>query len=269
MLGLVIEQPDHGFSLERRLAERFASARFAYSTAYSAVGRLRERRARTCGASRSERGGYGRGRLRGDAGGRRALPHWVRAPTSAPVLREELHARIALCEPRDLPRLIDVDLHGGTARASPSSTASASGWSPSRAAPSAAPLAEEEWSELMEDGVAARRSGHLGRADHAARTAAQLSGGVARGGRAARALRASACARGGSADGMSELLRLTDVARATAVARRSCACCARREPGGRESARSSACWRTHGAGQDDAAADRRGDGERRRGRCLL
>ena len=34
--------------------------------------------------------------------------NWVRAPTSAPVSREELHAKIALCEPRDLPRLIDA-----------------------------------------------------------------------------------------------------------------------------------------------------------------
>jgi len=34
--------------------------------------------------------------------------NWVRAPSSAPVSREELHAKIALCEPRDLPRLIDA-----------------------------------------------------------------------------------------------------------------------------------------------------------------
>ena len=42
VLGLVIEQPDHGFSLERRLEERFAAARFAYSTAYSALRRLQK-----------------------------------------------------------------------------------------------------------------------------------------------------------------------------------------------------------------------------------
>src|SRR5665811_1014407 len=42
VLGLVIEQPDHGFSLERRLQERFVAARFAYSSAYSALRRLQK-----------------------------------------------------------------------------------------------------------------------------------------------------------------------------------------------------------------------------------
>ena len=106
MLGLVIEQPDHGFSLERRLQERFAAARFAYSTAYSALRRL-------------QKDGLVRVVQTEDAAGeevayeatQKGVEHfraWVRAPTDAPVSREELHAKIALCEPRDLPRLIDA-----------------------------------------------------------------------------------------------------------------------------------------------------------------
>jgi len=106
VLGLVIEKPDHGFRLERRLEERFGSARFAYSTAYSALRRLEK--------DGLVRPAAGRAPL-GDEVIYEATPKgcehfrdWVRAPASGPVLREELHARIALCEPRDLPRLIEV-----------------------------------------------------------------------------------------------------------------------------------------------------------------
>ena len=108
VLGLVVEQPDRGFALERRLAQRFAAARFAYSTAYSAVRRLQKDgfvRAiqADSGASEEEEVLY-----EATAEGVAHLREWVRAPTSTPALREELHARIALCEPRDLPRLIDI-----------------------------------------------------------------------------------------------------------------------------------------------------------------
>jgi DNA-binding PadR family transcriptional regulator len=105
VLGLVIEQPDYRFSLERRLKARFGSAQFSLSTAYSAVGRL-------------EKEGYVRAVEHGRDGraviyeatpeGITHFRNWVRSPMSAPVSREELNAKIALCEPRDLPRLIDV-----------------------------------------------------------------------------------------------------------------------------------------------------------------
>ena len=106
MLGLVIEQPDHGFSLERRLQERFAAARFAYSTAYSALRRLQKD-----GLVRVVQADETAGEEVTYEATQKGVEHfrnWVRAPSSAPVSREELHAKIALCEPRDLPRLIDA-----------------------------------------------------------------------------------------------------------------------------------------------------------------
>jgi len=120
VLGLVIEQPDHGFKLERQLEERFGSARFAYSTAYSALRRLEKDGLVRAAGGRALQDGDG-----ASPGGKGASPgeeviyeatpkgcehfrDWVRAPASGLVLREELHARIALCEPRDLPRLIEV-----------------------------------------------------------------------------------------------------------------------------------------------------------------
>jgi DNA-binding PadR family transcriptional regulator len=106
VLGLVIEQPDHGLSLERRLEERFAAARFAYSTAYSALRRLQKD-----GLVRVVKADPSAGEEVTYEATQKGIEHfrnWVRAPTGAPVSREELHAKIALCEPRDLPRLIDA-----------------------------------------------------------------------------------------------------------------------------------------------------------------
>jgi DNA-binding PadR family transcriptional regulator len=104
VLGLVIEHPDRGFDLERRLEERFGSARFAYSTAYNALYRMEKQ-----GLVRIVGGDGGREAIyEATADGMEHFRRWVRTSTSAPVLREELHAKIALSEPRDLPRLIDV-----------------------------------------------------------------------------------------------------------------------------------------------------------------
>jgi DNA-binding PadR family transcriptional regulator len=111
VLGLVIERPDHGFSLERRLKERFAAARFAYSTAYSALRPLKkDGLVRVADADTAGAGSAPARKVVYEATpkGVEHLRNWVRAPTSATVWREELHAKIALCEPRDLPRLIDI-----------------------------------------------------------------------------------------------------------------------------------------------------------------
>jgi DNA-binding PadR family transcriptional regulator len=106
VLGLVIEQPDHGFSLERRLQERFAAAQFAYSTAYSALRRMqKDGLVRVVAA---DQGAANEVIYEATQKGVEHFRNWVRAPTGAPVSREELHAKIALCEPRDLPRLIDA-----------------------------------------------------------------------------------------------------------------------------------------------------------------
>jgi DNA-binding PadR family transcriptional regulator len=149
VLGLLIEQPDHGFSLERRLKERFAAARFAYSTAYSALRPLKKDglvRVVEADAAPARRVIY-----EATPEGVEHLRNWVRAPTSATVWRAELHAKIALCEPRDLPRLIDIvyaeelacmaELDHLRERAAEQRLA------PGRA------IAEEEWSKLMDRGV--------------------------------------------------------------------------------------------------------------------
>ena len=148
MLGLVIERPDHGFSLERRLEEHFGSARFAYSTAYNALRRMEKE-----GLVRALGGDLGREVVyEATQKGVDHFRHWVRSPSSAPVLREELHARIALCEPRDLPRLIDVVHAEELACIAELDRIRQRALAEQRVAPRG-PLAEEEWSTLMDRGV--------------------------------------------------------------------------------------------------------------------
>jgi DNA-binding PadR family transcriptional regulator len=85
--------------------ERFGSAQLGYSTAYSAVRRLlKDGCVRAAPGRRDGEVVIYEATEKGVA----RFRDWLLAPASAPVLREDLHARIALSEPRDLPRLIDV-----------------------------------------------------------------------------------------------------------------------------------------------------------------
>ncbi len=107
VLGLVIEQPDSASSVGQRLVERFRSAQFTRSTAHNALARLTRQ------------------------GFVRVAPHEPQPPddphyeptplgvehfhawlcscsTAAPALREELHAKVEFCDPRNLPSLIEA-----------------------------------------------------------------------------------------------------------------------------------------------------------------
>jgi DNA-binding PadR family transcriptional regulator len=115
VLGLVIERPDHGYQLVRRLDERFGSAQFVPSSVYKALERLEK-----AGLIRAVAADPGteeatNGALRAPGtkyvatrSGVEHFRNWLLATSSAPLVREELQVRIALCEPRDLPRLIEV-----------------------------------------------------------------------------------------------------------------------------------------------------------------
>jgi DNA-binding PadR family transcriptional regulator len=111
VLGLVIEHPGYGYQLAQRLDERFGSSGFAPSGVYSALDQLsRDELVRSAGE-------------KGAGPARRAAPRtiyeateegvdhleaWMLDPSPAPPLRDELHMKIALCRPRNLPRLIEM-----------------------------------------------------------------------------------------------------------------------------------------------------------------
>jgi DNA-binding PadR family transcriptional regulator len=111
ILGLVIERPGYGYQLAQRLEERFGSSAFAPSGVYSALDQLsRDEFVRASGEM-------------GLGPARRAAPRmiyeatdqgvdhfeaWILGSSPAPPLRDELHMKIALCRPSNLPRLIDL-----------------------------------------------------------------------------------------------------------------------------------------------------------------
>jgi DNA-binding PadR family transcriptional regulator len=111
ILGLVIERPGYGYQLAQRLEERFGSSAFAPSGVYSALDQLsRDEFVRAAGEM-------------GLGPARRAAPRmiyeatdqgvdhfeaWILGSSPAPPLRDELHMKIALCRPSNLPRLIDL-----------------------------------------------------------------------------------------------------------------------------------------------------------------
>src|SRR5665213_1819804 len=115
VLGLLIEQPGNSYQLERRLEGRFGSAQFAHGTAYQAVKRLSKQgliRAldgdQSIMTARAEAGYLPATAYEATAAGIEHFDHWLRASTSTPPVREELHAKIAFCGPADLPRMIEI-----------------------------------------------------------------------------------------------------------------------------------------------------------------
>src|SRR5271154_2606401 len=111
ILGLVIERPGYGYQLAQRLGERFGSSAFAPSGVYSALDQLsRDEFVRAAGEI-------------GPGPARRAAPRmiyeateegidhfesWLLGSSPTPPLRDELHMKITLCRPGNLPRLIDL-----------------------------------------------------------------------------------------------------------------------------------------------------------------
>ncbi len=111
ILGLVIERPGYGYQLAQRLEERFGSSSFAPSGVYSALDQLsRDEFVRVAGGMRdgSDRRVAPRMIYEATEKGVRHFDSWMLGSSPAPPLRDELHMKIALCRPRNLPRLIDM-----------------------------------------------------------------------------------------------------------------------------------------------------------------
>lgn len=109
VLGLVIEQPNDTVShIGQCLGRRFHRARFARSTAHSALPRLAHlgRVRRTHLEQGNDRS---LDRYEATAEGVAAFQAWMfEAPGARPALREAMYGRIELCRPEDLPRLIKM-----------------------------------------------------------------------------------------------------------------------------------------------------------------
>jgi len=111
VLGLVIERPGYGYQLAQRLEERFGSSGFAPSGVYSALDQLSRdelvRSAREMGPGPARRAAP-RMIYEATEEGIEHFEAWMLGSSPTPPLRDELHMKIALCRPRNLPRLIDM-----------------------------------------------------------------------------------------------------------------------------------------------------------------
>lgn len=148
VLGLVIEEPGPPHRLTAKLRQRLASAEFVDSNVYSALARLERDglvRSMESADGDSEAGklaavpsGAASARLAavpgGATGSRPSRPavrrspgaraetrvfeatlagvqhfeEWLLGSSAAPPLRDELHMKVALCQPHNLPRLIEL-----------------------------------------------------------------------------------------------------------------------------------------------------------------
>ncbi|HEY2768196.1 MAG TPA: hypothetical protein VGI76_08055 [Solirubrobacteraceae bacterium] len=133
VLGLVIEEPGPPHRLTAKLRQRLASAEFVDSNVYSALARLErdglvravERRAPGKGGARLAAvpdvdpglrtpvrrtpGSRTESRVfEATPAGVQRFEEWLLGSSSAPPLRDELHMKVALCQPHNLPRLIEL-----------------------------------------------------------------------------------------------------------------------------------------------------------------
>jgi DNA-binding PadR family transcriptional regulator len=113
VLGLLIEQPDTCYHLDKRIGERLGSAQFSRGAASRAVERLLERKlVRPADVQEPAQlhavGGRKKTVYEATPSGAEHFERWLRASTQIPPVREELHAKIALWGPAELPRLIEI-----------------------------------------------------------------------------------------------------------------------------------------------------------------
>lgn len=112
VLGLLVRRPANCYQLDRRLSERFGSAEYTRGTARQAVARLVSV-GLVCAAGVGDQGVGGEGVLRttlyeATPAGVEHFRAWMWESVATPPLREELHAKVALCRSDDLPRMIEV-----------------------------------------------------------------------------------------------------------------------------------------------------------------
>jgi DNA-binding PadR family transcriptional regulator len=109
VLGLLIEQPDHGYQLTQRLQERLGAPDVRRSYVYELMKQLAgdELICRTEGPAVAETG-PSRVIYKATGKGVEHFQEWLASPPSTGPLREELHVKIMVSRTSDLPRLIEL-----------------------------------------------------------------------------------------------------------------------------------------------------------------
>jgi DNA-binding PadR family transcriptional regulator len=108
VLALLVERPGNAYELDQRLRRRFPNAGYARDTARKSLKRLEaDGLVAPIDAAQSRRRSRAVSREATPAGVAQAQK-WVGDYITMPPLREELYARIVLCDADSVPRLLSV-----------------------------------------------------------------------------------------------------------------------------------------------------------------
>ena len=111
VLGLMIERPSYGYGLQQQVAERLGFLGLAESAVYKTIERLEaDGLVEEVGEKQVGRTRRGAPRIlyRATPEGVDQFREWMATPCHRAVVRDELHAKLALSTPADLPQLLQA-----------------------------------------------------------------------------------------------------------------------------------------------------------------
>lgn len=109
VLGLMVERPTYGYRLVQDVSTRLPFLQLGVGAVYKVMERLEtegwieEVGERSTGRTRR---GVPRVQYQATEAGVEELRRWMREPSERPVVRDELHAKLALSDPDDVPELL-------------------------------------------------------------------------------------------------------------------------------------------------------------------
>jgi len=111
VLGLMIDRPSYGYGLQQQVAERLGFLELAESAIYKTIERLEaDGWVEEVGEKQAGRTRRGAPRVlyRATPEGTEQFKRWMEEPCDRAVVRDELHAKLALADPTDLPQLLEM-----------------------------------------------------------------------------------------------------------------------------------------------------------------
>jgi DNA-binding PadR family transcriptional regulator len=109
VLGLMIDRPGYGYALQQQVTERLGFLGLAESSVYKTIERL-EAEGWVEEMDPRRRGNSHRGAqrvlYRATPEGVDQFKRWMAEPSDRAIVRDELHAKLALSDPTDLPALL-------------------------------------------------------------------------------------------------------------------------------------------------------------------
>jgi len=111
VLGLMIDRPSYGYNLQQQIGERLGFLGLAESTVYKTLERLEfDGWVEEVGQKQAGRTRRGAPRVlyRATPEGVASFKSWMAEASDRAVLRDELQAKLALSDPEDLPRLLEM-----------------------------------------------------------------------------------------------------------------------------------------------------------------